>query len=130
MDPIMLIELWERLRGYDKWIEAEATIQSSNLTEERIGEEKHRFTEDEPIYEWQSMNSVAWKDLTGQLHTGQYRVSENSSLFQVYDGQTVKIRYSPNNPDKFYLRGVIQSNTKTALQRFVYAALNLFSSRS
>jgi len=27
----MLIELWERLRGYDKWIEANAKISSSDM---------------------------------------------------------------------------------------------------
>jgi len=30
---IMLIEIWEHLRGYDKWIQTEATIQSSDLAE-------------------------------------------------------------------------------------------------
>jgi hypothetical protein len=29
MGDIMLIEIWERLRGYDKWIQTEATVQSS-----------------------------------------------------------------------------------------------------
>jgi hypothetical protein len=29
----MLIEIWERLRGYDKWIKTEATVQSSELVD-------------------------------------------------------------------------------------------------
>jgi hypothetical protein len=32
----MLIEIWERLRGYDKWIETEAKIESSKVEEEII----------------------------------------------------------------------------------------------
>jgi hypothetical protein len=33
MGAIMLIEIWERLRGYDKWVQTEAKIESSNLEE-------------------------------------------------------------------------------------------------
>jgi hypothetical protein len=34
----MLIELWEHLRGYDKWIQTEATIQSTDLAEVELGD--------------------------------------------------------------------------------------------
>lgn len=36
MKSAMLIELWERLRGYDKWNEAQAKIESS--TEKKTDE--------------------------------------------------------------------------------------------
>jgi hypothetical protein len=30
---IMLIEIWERLRGYDKWVQTEAKVESSQVEE-------------------------------------------------------------------------------------------------
>lgn len=110
----MLIELWERLRGYDKWIPVEARIQSSTLSEEQIGEIHSRYTgEYEPVYEWESENVLTWTDKSGQEHSASYKVNEDSPLFQLYDGQTVTIRYNPANPDEFYLRGLASSHAAT-----------------
>jgi hypothetical protein len=82
----MLIEIWERLRGYDKWIETEATILSSDLVNQM------------------SKNVIGWTDMSGRSHTARYSVHSGSRLYQLYDGQTVTIRYNRANPGEYYFR--------------------------
>jgi len=59
----------------------------------------------------------------GKSHAAEYTVSENSPLFQLYDGQTAAIRYNPSNPEQFYLRGVLGSKLMSALKWKVVPAL-------
>jgi hypothetical protein len=109
----MLIEIWERMRGYDKWPQVTGTIQSSTLAEEKIGEVYNQYTANDPIYEWESTNTLAWTDASGNQHAAEYKVNEDSPLFQLYDGQSVTIRYNPADPGQFYLRGVTSSHSAT-----------------
>ena len=114
----MLIEIWERLRGYNKWIQTEATIKSSKLADVEIGKIRYsRWSEDESVDEWQSNCAVAWRDRAGVSHEAEFTVAEDSPLFQLYDGQTVIIRYNPANPDQFYLRGISGSKAHTWLKQ-------------
>jgi hypothetical protein len=118
----MLIEIWERLRGYDKWIQAEATIKSSQLA--------RSASEGPPMLEWQSTCVLLWKDSSGQEHTSVFEVRDNSPLFQLYDGQTVVIRYNPANANEFYLPGVLKSRVMSRIKwtaaTIVTAAVALF----
>jgi hypothetical protein len=110
----MMIEIWEHLRGYDKWPRTEATIKSSDLAEVEIGRVRYSsFSRAEPIDEWKSANVLTWSDATGSVHEAEYTVAEDSPLFQLYDGQTISIRYDPLNPNQFYLRGVTSSKIHT-----------------
>ncbi|MGA9071363.1 MAG: DUF3592 domain-containing protein [Terracidiphilus sp.] len=97
----MLIEIWERLRGYDKWIQNEATIKSSETEEAVIG---HSRYEDEPIYAWQENQELQWKDLSGAERSQSITVGENSPIFKLYEGKSVTIRYNPDSPGNFYVR--------------------------
>jgi hypothetical protein len=38
VNAIMLIELWERLRGYDKWVETQAMIKSARAGQVEVAE--------------------------------------------------------------------------------------------
>jgi hypothetical protein len=117
LEAIMLIEAWERLRGYDKWIQTEATIKSSQLDEVEVARVRtSRYGDDEPIMEWQSTCSLAWTDNTGRTRTADYEVSESSSLFQLYDGQTETIRYNPANPDEYYIRDLLRDKVVSTLK--------------
>lgn len=119
----MLIEIWERLRGYDKWIQTEATIKSSDLEEVEVGGANSRYYIDQPIDEWGSFCEIVWTDASGKLHTAEYEVSENSPLFQLYDGQTIIIRYNPTYPDLYYIRGVLRSKIISAFKYRVVPAI-------
>jgi hypothetical protein len=118
----MLIELWERLRGYDKWIEAQATIRSSTeqKTEEYYRGQKYDvFTSDDEL---------VWTDTQGVERTAELDVAEDSPLFQLIGGETVTIRYNPSDPGQFFypelLRGQIVSTVRglSILLAFLFLA--------
>jgi len=107
---IMLIEIWERLRGYDKWVQTEATIKSS--TEQKT-EEYYRGQE----YDiWSSDDELTWTDTQGAVHSAEFGVPENSPLFQLIGGETVTIRYDPKDPDSFYYPDLLRSQIHTAVK--------------
>jgi hypothetical protein len=110
MRAIMLIELWERLLGYEKWTEAEATVRSSKLVDRLVsGRDAKgiwRILLSYPWGVWQSDCEIGWIDASGASRSGKYTVTEKSSLFQEYEGQRVSIRYNPLSPDEFYLRAL------------------------
>jgi hypothetical protein len=96
----MLIEIWERLRGYDKWVQTEATIKSSHLDEVIVAATRSG----EPIYGWQGNEEISWVDKDGVQQCEPLAVSENSPVFKMYDGNPVVIRYNPASPYNFYVR--------------------------
>jgi hypothetical protein len=98
---IMLIEIWERLRGYDKWIQVEAAIKLSEMEEVVRGHSRYG---DEPIYSWQEYQELLWKDPSGKKWKKSVTVGENSPIFKLFDGKSVTIRYNPSSPDEFYVR--------------------------
>ena len=121
----MLIEIWERLRGYDKWTQTEATIRSSDLEDVDVGIPSGSYCPDRTIDEWQSFCDIAWTDASGTQHTAEYSVSEDSPLFQLYEGQKVILRYNPADPDHYYLRGVLRSKVLSTLKWRVVPALGI-----
>jgi hypothetical protein len=122
----MLIEIWERLSGYNKWPRTEATIKSSDLAEVEIGRVRYSsFSEGEPVDEWKSANVLTWRDAAGSIHEAEYTVAEDSPLFQLYDGQRISIRYNPLHPDQFYLRGVTSSRIHTWFKKALIFIGNL-----
>ena len=117
----MLIELWERLRGYDKWIETQATIRSSTeqKTEEYYRGQKYDV--------FSSDDELAWTDAQGVERTAELNVAEDSPLFQLIGGETVTIRYNPSDPDRFFypdlLRGQVESTVRGLYILLLFAAL-------
>jgi hypothetical protein len=110
----MLIEIWERLRGYDKWVEAEAKIESSDISTyyDRQGEHE------------QSSDILKWTDVQGETHTSAFTVPEDSSLYQNVAGQAIMIRYSSADPGRYYLRELLQIRMRK-LVRFAVPVLLL-----
>ena len=101
----MLIEIWERLRGYDKWTQTEVTIKSSKLTDLGFGSYRKDSACRLGLYDqWQTKCEFEWIDVQGNSHTSSFTVSERSPLFQVIEGETIPIRFNPANPDKYYIR--------------------------
>jgi len=92
----MLIEIWERLRGYHKWTESQATIESANVEKTAI-----TGSADPVRYTSASANTLAWNDQTGQKHSAKFVLSEDSPLFSLKQGDAVTIRYNPARPDRF-----------------------------
>jgi hypothetical protein len=99
---IMLIEIWERLRGYHKWTETEAVIESANV-------EKEPVPGSSVLFITTSADALAWTDRTGQKHSTKFTVPDDSPLFKRVAGETVTIRYNPAGPDHFYLRDLLRT---------------------
>jgi hypothetical protein len=105
----MLIEIWERLRGYHKWIETQATIKSCSLEDLGVGPVRGDKSCRLGLYDqWQSKCEISWVDASGTGQTASYAVSERSSLFNLYEGQTVPIRYNPVRSSEYYVRDLFR----------------------
>ena len=69
MGAIMLTQIRNRLRGYDKWIETEAKILSSELTEPDAGlEHNEKRSNLGSPFQWHSTCMIGWTDVSGISH--------------------------------------------------------------
>lgn len=108
----MLLAFWERLRGYDKWVEVEAAIEQSDVTERPIANRWGEVVD----YERAAGDLITWTDQTGEKQYAAFTVEEASKLYLLVDGQTVTIRYDPAHPDHFYYRDLLRSRVARALR--------------
>lgn len=95
----MLIELWERLRGYHEWVETEANIESFQTVRKRLGR-SDRIPRTRNV----SSDLLVWRDQHGRRHYGPFVNLDTSPLYQLLEGETIRIRYDPANPDRYYNR--------------------------
>lgn len=100
----MLIELWEKFRGYDNWIQVSARIESSD-----VEKTPHYGRDGSVSYTWASGDELAWTDREGQRRSSEFKVDDESPLYQLVSGENVTIRYNPANPDEFYYRDLLRS---------------------
>jgi hypothetical protein len=109
----MLIELWERLRGYDKWVEAKATVELSDPTfHEPRG---HDYSHSDDV--------IVWSDSAGEKHRASFTVQVDSPLFQLVQDSRIGIRYNPADPEQCYFRELLQTRIRKVLSMAVVAAL-------
>jgi hypothetical protein len=118
MNPIMLVELWEWLRGYHKWTEVEAKVQflQEELTyRDSSGEEVH--------YSSGKGDRLIWRDERGVAHHADFRLPKDSAKYQFADGETATLRYNPANPEQYYVRKLL----KIKVHRFFAAAFTVIT---
>ena len=101
----MLIELWERLRGYDRWIETDATISSSQVRAIPYASRSGTVIG----YNYASGDVLTWTDQTGEKQYADFNVSDDSPLYQLVGGETVRIRYSPADPQCYYFPALLRA---------------------
>ena len=111
----MLIEAWERLRGYDKWTPAVATVQSATLSRIDVGSKKSPVA-----VGWESASKIIWQDENQTEHAAIFQAYEESPLYQLCEGDTVNIRYNPANPSEYYLPGLLQSKVTRTWKLALY----------
>lgn len=92
----MLVQLWERLRGYNQWILTDAEIESSQM-EDRISTYRGRT-----FHSYDSDDKVVWTDRQGNRQFGFLNVPDDSPLYQFVGGEKIAIRYNPDKPEEFY----------------------------
>jgi hypothetical protein len=123
MAATMLIELWEKLRGYDKWVEADAKIESAKLIEVKFPRSDDlNKSKGNPIG-WKSECRISWLDQNGNEHKDSFEADEESPLYQLCEGDTFRIRFDPENPAAFHVRGLLASNVTTAWKTVVWSVL-------
>lgn len=114
----MLVEIWERLRGYDKWIQTEAKFESSEL--KRI----EHVDENGIAYDtYESSDVLVWPDQQGENQRAYFTVPADSPLYQCIDGESIEIRYNPIYPDEYYLRELLQTRIHAVVRRVVVTLL-------
>jgi hypothetical protein len=111
MGAIMLIEIWERLRGYDKWIPTEAKVESSKV--------KETLDPESGYIAYSSGDLLVWTDQQGEHQRAYFTVPDDSPLYQLVEGATVTIRYNPADPYQYYLRELLQTRIHMAVSRAI-----------
>lgn len=110
METVMLIEIWERLRGYDKWVETEAKMESSEvrktITTTRYGQ----------IATYDAGDLLTWVDAQDEKHYSSFSVDDESPLYQFVNGESLTIRYDPADADHFYNRDLLRTRIRAAVR--------------
>ena len=113
MAAVMLIDIWERMHGYERWIETEATIESCRTTRLQVRGRDASYSE----------NILLWTDRAGQNHRAPFTAPADSPLYLLVQGVTIGIRYNPADPEQYYLRELFQTRARNALSTTVIVAL-------
>ncbi len=117
----MPTNFWESLRGYDKWPETEATVESSSYSDrvttfDYNTESASGLPRPETTTVNQSTSVITWKDASGNTYRNQFTVTRPSPLFEKYAGDKLPIRYNPANPRDFYIRELRQGEMSSMLK--------------
>lgn len=110
----MWLKLWERMHGYDKWTEAEATVHAPD---------PHNFpgAASAKDSEWDG-DILVWTDHQGHRHSADFIVPDDCTLYQKVNGDTLHIRYNPRKPAQFYQRQLHRVHVRTVLKRVLITA--------
>jgi hypothetical protein len=123
MKSIMLIELWEQLCGYDKWVETEAKIESSEVRKDPVDYIVPPMRTSGSGYVRVVGDVLTWVDNHGERQYATFDVTPDSKLGQLLDGESVTIRYDPAHPDCFYYRDLLRYRVNVAVWSAVGAVL-------
>jgi len=110
----MWLVLWEKVRGYDKWIEAQATVQTPE-TPRSPSEE----VDEQPAW---GGDILVWTDQSGNRQSANFIVPDDCTLYQKVAGDTLVIRYDPRNPARFYFRQLYRIRIRTTAKRILITA--------
>ena len=105
----MLIEVWEKFRGFDEWTETEATVISSVPKPSGVLD-GGKASKNPSATQWNAAVRIVWKDASGEAYSEQFEVGEDSPLYQLCEGNPLLIRVDPKRPAEVYVRGLIESN--------------------
>ncbi len=116
----MLIEIWERLRGYDRWTETTAIVETSDLVNKGS---QFRISGTTPVLS--SRARIAWTDARGRKRTAEFEVDDESRLYQLVGAETVTIRYNPAKPQQYYFRDLLRSRLSRLSRIALFSLLRI-----
>jgi len=88
----MLIEIWERLRGYDKWIETQAAVDSATAIRKMLGE---RFQESPESRS--SGRLLYWKDQYSRIQCGAFVTHDISPFINCLTAKQSRFATTPQS---------------------------------
>lgn len=109
----------ERPNGNRAWIETDARVLESRVQEVDFLGKPSREPKDRAYSDL--VIKIQWSDQKGMTHSSQIEAPEDSSLFQLIEGDKVKIRFNPNRPDEFQVPGLGRDQAASALKRVIFA---------
>ena len=91
-DAQMLEELWGRIKGVETWRETSATVTSVA-----------RSTPEKPRRGPAEATLAFWYRPEGaEMQSGEFRVDDGCSLFNLDESDTFPIRYDPTNAERYF----------------------------
>ena len=81
-----------------------------------VEETEHSNRYGKTTYTYASGEVLAWTDGSGKEQSASFKVPDSSPLYQMVDGQSLRICYNPMNPAEFYLRELFQSQLITGVK--------------
>ncbi len=120
----MLTEIWEKIRGYDEWLETEATVISSVPKPSGVLD-GGKASKNPSATQWNAVVRIVWKGASGESYAEQFEVGEDSPLYQLCEGDTLQVRVNSKRPAEFYVRGLIESNFMSVWKGALTIAMGL-----
>jgi hypothetical protein len=122
----MLIELWERFRGVDKWPEVRAVVKSvRSWGLPWIGSGRPDST---PSYVTRSKNdfksmTIEYRSLDGMVHSRTVWLFSCRLLFSLEPGDDFYVAYSPEDPERIYIRERTEGNIQVVIILLIFVLL-------
>ncbi|HEY1578750.1 MAG TPA: DUF3592 domain-containing protein, partial [Terracidiphilus sp.] len=82
----------------------------------RVEQTSHSDRYGRVTYTYAAGDSLLWKDRQGEEHNAEFKVDDESSLYQLVGGECVTIRYNPAQPDQYYYRELLRSRIRRMFQ--------------
>ena len=106
----MLIDLWEKFRGYDKWVETHASVSAATVQQSAVivGSAKKTNQSQNALF-INSAVRIQWNGPDGKTYSEKFEAAEESPLYQLCEGDTLTVRMNPRRPDEIYIPGLLES---------------------
>jgi hypothetical protein len=122
----MFTQVWERFRGFDKWLEVQAVVESVPSwglpSIARPTDFQPRYTIWKPLIK---AMTIRYKSPGGAVHSKTVWLFDCPLLFALGPGDEFYMCCSPEDPDKIYIsentKGVFQAMAGLAIAFFVLA---------
>ena len=123
----MFIEWWEQIRGFDRWPEVPATIESTRTYGPAATGSGTDFAIRSPVFRKDVLlerMSITYATVDGVRQTKRIWLPACPLLLSLAPGDHFYLRYSPGNPSRLYIRERTQGNFVMILS---LAVLGLFA---
>jgi hypothetical protein len=118
----LVIEFWDKFRGFNTWVKAEARVIESRVQAVDLAGNRTVNSAKRAAYS-DAVIRFTWMDTGETTHSGEIRAPEDSSFFQLIEGDALPIKFNPRIPNEFYVPGLNRDQTASAVKRIVFAGV-------